>query len=515
MNKLQKLQLQISSILGGQSSLWDSAEEGEYLTSIGIDPELVQGSLVKPAGIISPSLYADFTTLLDSAPMWISGAQTSSGVYVYGANGSVFSYGTILLDEDVRGTPTSGAGNGMVVYNDYVYLATATNISRLGRVSLTGPTISNDYWVSTLGMSALTNSDYPVSRDVTYPNHVLHAHTDGRVYVLDYDGRNGRLHSFTTDSDGTNGTATFNDMTLPPGLMPMDIKSYGTDLAILCTPQGTWVSGSIPRSSSCVLAFWDGTPGNRAYRYVRINDAIATALANKNGELFVFSGAVDRGVNIQRYLGGYSFETVASLPEGTSPPAGAVDTIGNMLAFGGFVTTPTAAAGVFTLGYRNAKLPSQALNFIARTSNTSDSLPVVSALRFILQAQNPVFGWRTHTTANYGFDKLTSSGTLDDYFRSKVFQIGQRFIIRRIRIPLSAPMQSGVIITPTLSVDNQSVTTALTTINATNYPSNERMIDMQNLAIEGFSNFYLQLAFTGTVHTGVLLPITFDLDIID
>lgn len=523
MNKLNLLKLQITSILGGISELWGQQGEGQFLTSLGIDPEGAFGSLTKSSGGIYPTRFTEFSTSdLSSAPMWITGAPTTTGVFVYEANGTLRSYASTLTSASEQGIATieGGEGQGLAAYNDYLYASNTTSVVRYGRLSQTAPTLA-DYWITGLSMSSLTDSEYPSTRDVTYPAHVLHPHVDGRLYIAEFDGANGRIHSLTTDSAGANGSATYNDLVLPPAMLPMDMDAYGTDIAILLSPQGKYASGDIPKTGNSLLALWDTTPGNKAYRFVPINEPLATALINRNGELCIVCGNIDVDSKLMRYLGGYSFESIASIPEGFPPPAGAADTIGNMIAWGGSVTYPTTGAGVYTYGFRSGRLPGTSLNNIARISDATATLPIITCLKFIQRGKNPVIGWRTGTPT-FGLDKA-GSGTFTSYFRSQVFSPGKNFIVRRLSFPLSTNVQAGVIITPTIYVDNEAATFAagtsqasgLIVVNNTNYSSNELFIDQQGIAINGQHNFYVEFQFTGTAECGIMLPISIEVELVD
>lgn len=513
-NRLEQLAYQIISIFGGWAPTYEASSEDQFLLSIGIDPEFKDTNFQRPLGAIVPMIYTEFSGAeLTGAPMWVSGAQTSTGLFVYGLDGTVVSYagGTLTGEVGIAGLSPNygGAGNGMVVWNDYVYCATASTVARYGPLSASSPTFQFNYWVDSLGMSSLTNSDYPATRNVTYPNHVLVPHNDGRTYVLDYDGANGRLHSFTTDSDGTDGSATFSDVTFPPGMMPMAAASYGTDLAIVLSPQATFTSGVVPRAGNAVLALWDAVPGNRPYRYIPISEPLATAIKVKNGELFVFAGNIDTNVKVLKYLGGYSFQTVTELDEGTPPPAGAVDSEGEMLAWGGHVTVPGARAGVFTLGHRSGKLPNTALHNIGKISD-SGTFPFVSCLKFIQRGKYPVIGWSSDS--GKGLDKQSATGTVGALWRSRVFNVGRPFVVRRVVIPLADPVSSGVNIAPKLYLDNEEKTYSLTAITPTDYSSSERQIDYQGLTATGRDNFYLELDFQGTTVDPVLLPIRIEIE---
>lgn len=529
MNTLKQIQVKIDSILGGRSPIWHYGGRSQFLHSIAIDPELPSGSLIKGSGVIMPTRMQNAigtSGLGSAAPMWISSAQTTTGIFVYANSGSVYTLTGLTIVADQEGgfdkAKTTGSdlgtGNGMVYYNDYMYFSTQDDISRMGRLSTTAPVFTNNYWVSTLGQTSLSSSvAYPSTRSVTYPSHVLHVHNDGNVYIADYADGHGRIHRFRTDNTGANPGQEYNVLTLPPGMMPTDFESYGTDLAILAIPEASYASGSIPRPGNSAMYLWD-TVQSRFYRAVPIREVLATCLLSKNGQLYVVAGNLDTRVILLKYLGGESFETLIDLKEGTPPPAGAADVVGNMLMFGVYGTEASTFAGVMSHGYRSGGLPGGAVNNIARITDVTNTLPIVSALKAIQSGTSgnyPLVGWRTDTSAAYGLDRYGGSGSYASVFRSEVFNIGQDFRIRRIRIPLTVAVTSGITIIPKIYLDDEVSSAELRTINTTNYASSERIIDMQDVDVRGYSNFYIEFQFTGTTEVGIVPPVLIDLDIND
>lgn len=520
MNRLQRQIYAITSIFGGWSPTYEAGSQDQFLFSLGIDTETRISSIRRPSGAIVPVRFTEFSSSeLTDSPMWISGAPTSSGVFVYGSSGSVYAYTGATLTGEVGiaslAANYGGAGNGMAVWNDYVYCATASTIARYGRLSQTGPTFQFNYWVDSLAMSALSQPDYPATRSVTFPSHVLLPHTDGRVYVADYDGANGRLHSFTTDSDGGNGSASFNDVTFPPGLMPMCAASLGTDIVIVLSPQAAYASGAIPRPGvSALLAFWDAVPGNAPYRYVPIGEPLATAVKVRNGQIRVWAGNIDTNVKVLRYLGGESFEVEAQVDDGSPPFPGAVDSEGNMDVWGGHVSYPATRAGVFSLGFRSGKLPGGSLNHIGMITG-SGSLPVVTAVKFLERGKHPVIGWSSDTLTNFGIDKEGGTSAYQSVIRSSKVNVNRKFKIRRLTFTLSDPLASGMIIEPKFYIDNETDTVATTVVNTTNFAESQRIIDIQDLDIEGQGNFALELNFTGTTEVAVLLPVNVEYEYCD
>lgn len=513
----------IDSILGGFSPTFTLSGSDQYLDGIGIDPEGIGSSggiTGKSLGGIMPTFGSAIlsNSTLGEAPMWITGSPNTTGVFVYGSGGTMHALGNVGFGPVDGGVvkPASGAGNGMVAYNDYIYLATPTDIYRYGRVSQTAPTLAS-WWVTGLTNSALVNSDYPATRSVTYPNHVLHFHNDGRVYVADYDNatgdspHGGLIHWFKTSTDGTGGTSAFSALVLPPNFMPTALETYGTDLAILCSPQASYSSGSIPKTGNSALFLWD-TISQNYYRHVPIKEALATAMKVKNGEIFILAGNMDASVKLMKYLGGESFQTLATIYDGSPPPQCAVEIFGDMIGWGGHVTTPLAAAGLFTYGSRSGQLK-PSLHMPMRIRDTSNTFPIVSSVKSIERTNYPWIGWRTDATTTYGLDRITNGGTQASRWRTKVFNIGKEFIIRRIRIPLTNAISAGDSIVSTVYIDTEAKTSGLRTINSTNFPNSERLIDLNSLNITGYSNFYIDFAFSGTNQKGFSFPITIELEV--
>lgn len=521
---MAKLDLKINSILGGFSEMFIYSGEDQYLDAIGIDTEAIGGIgniTNKSVGVVQPTSQTQVITSssLGEAPMWILGSSNTVGAFVYGSGGSVYALNSLLaLDGDgSQWKPTSGAGNGMVGYGDYMYFATDTDIARLGPLSATAPTMVHNYWSSSdngLGQAALTNTTYPTARNVEYPNHVLHAHNDGYVYVADYANGQGMIHSFNITSAGAT-TATYQDLNLPPGLLPMDIKSYGTDLAILCMPLVAAGGTSLSKRLPSLLVFWD-TYSNNFYRTVPINEPWATALHNRNGELFVLSGDFASSVKVLKYLGGESFSVLSNINDGTPPPACAVDSSGDALFWGGYCIYPAAAAGAYSYGYRTGRIP-PAIHMPLRISDSNGTSPEVTMLKFIRAGSPyPYIGWRTDGSGSgytFGIDRITTAGIQASRWRTKVFNIGKRFKINKIIIPMINPVAAGDSITPTIYVDNAYTSTTIKAINSTNYPNGNRIVEIDGLNVFGYSNFFIDFSFASNTGQGFTLPIEIYLDV--
>lgn len=523
----------IDSILGGQSPLYHGAGKGQFLTSQAIDPEVnING---KPSGFILPVGYAKFSSSVPSgAPMWIVTNPINDKHYVYAADGEFYSYSSTLASETSISTGISGAGNGAAYYNDYIYLATPTQVYRYGTLS-SGLAMSNaliangellDGW-NAGSDTLLTNTTYPGTRNMVYPNHAMFAHADGFLYLCDYSATlGGLIHRIGTDASGTNAGSQYNVLDLPLGVRPFAISNYGTDLAIVGSVVGS--STSVNQGGS-YLFLWN-TTDDSFYRQIPIPSPWATAVINRSGTLVIWGGTQDFGYQVFEYTGGYEVNQIWDSMAGSPPPAGAVDTFGNHVAWGSYVNSgggigvTTDAATIMTHAYQNERLGRQAIQNIG-VVDTANTLPIITALKYVQQQQNqkyPIMGWRTDSAAAYGLSKRDASATKDATFRSSVFNIDKSFKVREIRIPLTGETASGLTATVKIWYDDASTSKTLTTINSTNYPSSRHIkynhSEIEEAATAGYvgkSNFFLEVAFTGTSAIGAALPIEVTVETLD
>lgn len=519
---MARAEIKIDSILGGMAPSKYFVGENQYLRSIAIDPDFSLGSEIKTSGAIVPTRYEKFSsTEIASNPMWCLNTTKNTNTYIYQSDGSVTSYDSSLGSETDVGTPTSGAGNGGAYYNNYIYFATPTDVSRYGPLN-GSPSLVNTVWTgATLGsQTALTNTTYPTIRGVSIPNHAMHVHSDATLYMCDFKDGQGLIHRISTkkttaegDTDDSTIPSQYNVLDLPWGYYPTDIESYGTDIVIsaIQTTDSTVMQGK------GALFFWDTTSAS-FYRQVPVADPLVTALLNVNGILYIFSGNAQKGCRVSQYAGGDSVIQVGFLEEGNPPFAGAVESWANRIYFGSWVSKPEAAACVFAIGSKNEFLPQGFHNVIRSTA--SGASKNVTCLKHVLQADNitPQFvvGWGDGSA--YGLDKKSSSATYDSIIQFPFFNIGKQFKIEKLQIPLTNAVGANMSITPKIYVDdNLSSGTALTVINNTNFPNSERNIVYKQPSNE-FNpkhNMMLELAFAGTAELGVTFPITILVDILD
>lgn len=531
---MAKETLTIDSIWEGISPSQYFTRPGNYLAGIGIDPDLPQSDAVgsrQTSGILRPSGYASFDSgNLNANPYWLLTSPKTALMYSYLNNGRLLSYSSALTkaSETLIGTASSGAGNGAAYYNNYLYLATPTDISRYGPLNDTA-TLYNSRWTGTeLGsQTALTNTTYPSIRGSgAMPNHPMHVHTDNKLYFGDFKNGVGYVHfirtSTTTKEGDTNNGSAYNDLDLPFGFMPTDIESWGTDLVV----SAIQTSNSTLNQGKAALFFY--TPGQASfYRIVWMPDALITALFNNNGKLYIFSGAISTGTDVSNgyrvsvYLGGQTTKQVYYSESGSPPLAGAVDAVGDRIVWGTFEQIPTTTGSspeyygvAVAMGSKRHDVP-QGVHGIINTgiTGTADD-GIATSLKNVQQSSfaYPKFVVGARESSGHVLVKQsTTYGT--SVFRSQMFNIGEKFTIKRVRMPLATSVGANMTITPKVFLDDfsSSSTTGLTVINSTNYANSERVI-VYTPDISGDHNFCLELRASGTALLPVLFPIKIEIE---
>ena len=516
-NSLEKV-YEIKSILGGFSSeQYDGSESNTYYNSVGIDPDFAISNSTKTSGAIVPISYQKFSGAnVTGSPMWLMTNPNDTNLYAYHSDGKLISYNSSLASETVIGTPTSGAGNGAAYYNNYLYLATPTNIARYGPLN-GSPSLTNTYWTG-LGLTALTNTTYPSIGSVPMPNHVMHVHGDNFLYISDFVNGQGYIHRLRTKKvtveGDTNDNSAYGAFILPFGYMPTAIESFDTDL-IVSAIQTT--SSSINQGRAAIFlinpvqtTFYKGP--------IYLTDPLATAILSNNGSTHVFSGngVIGGGMRVTRYAGGLLFAQEVYQEEGYPPLAGAVSSLGNRICWGSSTVNPQVSASVFAFGYKKQSSPSALHNIINTTS--AGASPQVTALLNAQQSSNNtnrfIVGWKDASAQ--GIDKLSETVfAYNGYLTSDFFEVGQPFFIKEIRIPLAATIAAGMACTPYILLDDASTSVALTAINSTNYTGRKVLYKQPELVnCKGTNNFQIALNWAGgTVQLPVIFPIRITIEL--
>ena len=490
--------------------------------------------LIRPVGVTNIT-----TTTVGDILMWFRSEPKEGRIYIYDAEGSAYSMltpasSTVTPLSD-GGSLTGSTGNGAEYYDNYIYFAKNTTIARYGPLDGT-PAFDGNYWAATLSKTALVDTGYPKAPGILkeYPNHVMKRHSDGRLYIADVVGNQGTIHYIKTTKSTVEGDtddgSTFNALQFGPGLWPTAMENYGEHLAIaLIESDG---DGNVSRQQRAKIAFWDRVSSNfNQIIFDEFPDAIITGLKNINGVLYVISGNNNfnrGGFRISRYVGGFTFEEVYYSQTGQPPFPGAVDGSANRLLFASFTTIPETVPCVFSLGLQQAGLSNGLFNVMGSTNlidagsySSTGTLGTALTLRSDtdLGYDGFILGWGTNGFSN-GIQKSIVAGEGTDYSEaiqvwwSKMFRIGRRFRITKIRIPLAEAVAANMIVTPKIYFDEGTTTKTLTTINNTNF-SGQKTIVMRTDSAEGEHNFWLELRFTGSVLLAVGLPITIEIELVN
>ncbi|MAD98708.1 MAG: hypothetical protein CMB99_15400 [Flavobacteriaceae bacterium] len=526
--------IKINSIMGGKSPhrflpYQLAGNTNKFDASLGIDPDQPMTSFTD-MGVLMPTSFVDFTsTLLNGAPMWLmSPPRGSELLYSYSTLGRLNSWNTSFGGEATVTTTGGTQGNaaqGGAYYNNYIYMAYGSSETRSVDIARWGPldgtpALQESWWGSTIAQTPLDDPDFPTVEGITLPNHPMHVHNDGRLYIGDFDsststaatrGR-GLIHyiqtEFATDEGAADNGSQYNALDLPFNQMPVDIESYGPDLVTLTIPNP---NGATFGSGNAMLHFWDtGSPS--PYRHVNLQDPAASALLFHNGLLYIWSGSYTQGHRLSVYRGGQTVEQLDYLPYAELPPAGAVAAKGNRIYWGSRTTYPTNGSCVYAYNHKNANIPGTH-NII--NSDGGGSALVTSLLRVRQDAFNNTdlaVGWSD--TSNFGIDRRSAGATNTAVFRSMNYQMGAPFRITKIIIPFGEAITSNQTLTVRLyeSIDSDVVdpggTTgvALQTINNTNFSSSERRVEL-DADFRGLNDFQMQLKWSGTNEMPVLLPI--------
>lgn len=517
----------INSIFEGQQPSFHFGQAGQFLSSIGIDPDVPLSDTatdIKTSGVLRPVKYAAFSGApVNSHPIAIITNPKNALVYAILRNGKLISYSSSLGSETTVGTVSGSQASGGFYYNNYIYIlgtgASHDDVSRYGPLD-NSPSLTDGVWKgATLGsLTALTDTTYPTTRNsVQYLNHGSLVHIDNKAYFLDFKAGVGYVHYIkttkVTNEGDTNNSSAYNALDLPLGWMPFNIEAFGSDVVISASFIGT---DTVLKQGSAALFFWD-TTSSSFYRVVFLPDPICPGLKYGNGVLYTISGHLAGGVRLARYVGGDSIETIKYMDEGHPPLQNAVDMIGNRVVWAGFSTYPANAVGLHAYGSKSDLFPRGLHNIALSALTATSSNGVVTALNCGLQGMSfPKFIFGGTDGSNTMIEKQSSTyGT--HYWRSPVFNIGKQFAIDMINLRLGAAIAANMTIVPTLYFDNESSSQAGTTINTTSYPNSERAValspDSFSAGVTGQNNFFLELKWTGTALLPVLLPITILIDV--
>lgn len=543
--------LEISSILGGETPVAYTAAKDQYLPSLGINPfakvrDNGVGSYLFPfniqtSGIIRPSNNQPMANNpIAHWPTWIDLEPKASNFYVYDSVGSAYSNNiqnnTVTALNDA-GTLSSSSGNGMTYYDNYMYFATNTDITRFGPLNGAAGFVPN-YWTSTLGKAALTNTTYPNvgAGSFLLPNHFLHRHSDGKLYIADVVGNQGTLHVIsttkTTVEGDTDAGSKASALTFGYGLWPTAIETYGSNIVV-----GLYEGGTSVGSKRAKIAFWDTTSQSfTSITFPEFPDALITAIKNVDGVLYIVSSnPFQRGYRITQYIGGSSFQEVDFVDGGSTPLPGAIDGNSGQLLVATSLLYDSVSGDtpcIISYGRPRSGMKSGRFNIIRGKNNSGSSytafkvIPVATGST--VQFQSYYAGWGTTltpTTANNGIDFDATNADFSVYpsrWRSQIFKFASPFKITKVRAPLicntgsvNQVMGKNAVVDLNYIIDNEqrviNVTGAISSTTVNQY----NVLNHRPTEVTGGQNMFIEFAWTGTDYVGIGLPIMIEGEIFD
>ena len=512
----------ISSIFRGHNATRYFTVDGGYDSSIGVDPDFDVSGQVKTSGILCPTRFEKFSgNNVDAAPLWMIMDYKDTNLYNYLANGEIIRYDKNLANETKLTKPTDGLGNGACYYNNYIYFATPTNIARYGPMDGT-PTLTQNAWTSALlgSQPPLSNATYPTIRGVKIPNHAMVAHADNQMYICDVKEGQGVIHSIKTTKGATEGSdddgSAYNVLDLPSGWSPTCIESWGTWLVI----GAIQTTDDKVNQGPAAIFLWSTTdPDTFEEGPIFLSDPYVTALKNINGIIYIWSGNSQNGVRLSKYIGDQSVVEIAYTEEGTPPLAGAVDALGNRLNWGAWTSYPEESASVMAFGSKKGNLPKGIHNVARATAPGTNKM--ITSIKYAQQKDNVrpsvIIGWKDDD-GRAGIDKISVSSEFNSVWRSEMFNIGQTFDIKEIRIPLAKKWEDGAVLDITVLGDDLSISKTIK-IDATNQfvlSKSKRFVRINESSLRGIkpeNNLMLEIKWTGTRELPVALPIRIILDI--
>lgn len=390
---------QTDSILGGFAISEYFNQANQFLSSLGIDPEMPKSdSDTKPSGLIRPTSMAKFSaTEVTGVPLWFINNAKTDTTYLYANDGKVHTISNTFAMGTALTTVTSSAGNGAEYYNNYIYFAKNTDIARFGPLSGTAA-MDQTWWTgSPLSKTALANTTYPSINGVAIPNHPMCVQGN-RLYVGDVNSSgigcismiNTKKGSVEGDTDDTTAPSSSNVLDFNYQWFPTCLAPFGNYLAIGVI-EG--VSTAVKQGNAKLL-IWDTLATTTAPNIIaELPDPLITAMKYVNGILYVFSGSASGGMRISRYLGGEQFEELFYM-DGMFPPfQGAVDYQINRIVWGTGTTNPIAAGVVMSLGSKVRNLQMGVHCILSPVTGTN---AMVTAVKYVAQGENqyPLTGWK-------------------------------------------------------------------------------------------------------------------------
>lgn len=364
-------------------------------------------ALVKDSG----STVADLVKHFDFSPL-------QNDLYCIGDVGKIYLKDN-LTTWSLLQTTSNCTGQGLAVFNDYLYYMQNTQLGRYG--SLAGsPSFTDNYKTSLTGG--------PLK---TFLNQLLVG--------------NGRYLATLDDASVWNATR----LTFPPGWFVQDIAVRGEYAAIAVNNATT-----LAKSTRGVVFYWDGTSHSYNNFYEVMDGGGISSIQGNQDSLWIFPGhAGNIYIDTSRNTKAKRVPFVGRGKTSYVYP-GASDNFGGMLVFGpGAGSSATIYKGVYKYGQPDQGL-GLSLNFAYPLSHgVVQGTAVEVGAVFALGAQMYV-GWKNSST--YGVDLLSTTAQQSSVvYESRRKSFNSRAKIQRINV-YHDPLLTGESITVKYKADKEA-----------------------------------------------------------
>lgn len=411
----------------------------------------------------------------------------------------------------MTGFGAGGAGQGMAIWKNYLFVARATAIDVCGDGTATG--ITNANWSNSWAGLTLTTDALWHPMLVSKNDNKLYI--GAGIYVSSVDEVTGQ--TFAPGTPATY-TATAQALDLPPNYRIKCMEELGNNLML-----GTWQGTNVYDIRVADIFPWDRSASSFGQPIV-INEFGVHAMLNIGNALVVLAG-IDGQVFIS---GGVGATPIAQIPQSIADISnnkyidfypGAIANWKEKVYFGvssGGSATTIAGMGVYSLT-RTARGNILINEHLISTGNDGSGETIKIGALLPVTRDNMLIGWADDTT--YGIDNITTSSfatSYGGYFESPMYRVGtsdQTRKFQQVEINLARPLRTNEGIKLSYRSDlSQSYTDFITWDFATyaGELSHTTTLTKPTYNIPKSELIQIKVSITGTTTTPHLMSVTLD-----
>lgn len=386
----------------------------------------------------------------------------------------------------------AGAGQGLAVWKDYLFVAAGSNIDTYGPLS---------------GAAAWSSSWQALPSGDSLWSPMLVSKLDGNLYIGD-----GRYITSVAENSGQNfapGTSasytyTAQALTLPEDYRVKCLAEQGNNLMI-----GTWKGSNIYDNKIADIFPWDGS--STTYNDpIQINTNGVNAMINIGGNLYVLAGIdgkIYKSNGVQAWPIGQIPLSVANIDGGKylEPYPGAIMNFKDKLYFA-VNSQSTDGMGIYSL-VETSKGNIITCEHTISTGTTGGTNPLIIGALLDVTRDIFVAGWRDNAT--YGIDRLSTTsyayGTdYSGFMTSPLYQVGNSQDLRkynRLEFYLAKELAASEGIRVKYRINETDSFTTLGTYTTTNIGTGLTSFVERNINIPACEQLQIRVELLGTSTT--------------